>query len=319
MKNLQKILSGVLALQLVLAAGLFWDASARQQAQAQQTRLVDAETDALKRLEIAGDGNSVTLARKNGQWQLPDLHDLPVDSDKLDTLLEKLTALKGNWPVATSASARERFEVAEDKFRKHLKLYTAEGDTPALELFVGTSPGFRKVHVRRAGDDAIYAVELNSFDLPENADSWLDKTLLAAGDIEHIEGPDYQLRKDGENWKFADTGSEAAPAVDPGKARELASALEKLRITAPVSEVPEVEETEVLVQTKDGELRYRFLHADDKYYVRRSDREQVFEIAKYDFDRVTDKRHDNLVLVEREEKEQTAEGDKQEDSEDPAA
>src|SRR5690606_2625944 len=105
MKNLQKILSGVLALQLVLAAGLFWDATSRQQAQAQQTRLVDAETDALKRLEIAGDGNSVTLARKNGQWQLPNLHDLPVDSDKLDTLLEKLSALKGNWPVATSASA----------------------------------------------------------------------------------------------------------------------------------------------------------------------------------------------------------------------
>lgn len=319
MKNLQKILSGTLALQLVLAAGLFWDATSRQQAQTQKTELVQTETDALQRLEVAGEDESVTLVKKDGQWQLPALYDLPVDSDKLDRLLEKLAALKGNWPVATSSSARERFEVAEDKFRKHLKLYTANDDAPAVELFVGTSPGFRKVHVRRAGDNAIYAVELNSFDLPENADSWLDKSLLAAGDIERIEGPDYQLRKDSDSWKFADTGTEAAPAVDPGKARELAGALEKLRVTVPVSDAPEAEETEVVVHTKGDQLRYRFFQADDKYYVRRSDREQAFEIAKYDFERVTDKRHENLVLVERKEKEQTAEGDKQEDSKDPAA
>jgi len=319
MKNLQKVLSGVLALQLVLAAGLLWDASARQQAQTQAVQLVQTETDALQRLEIAGDDEHVTLVRNDGQWQLPELHHLPVDSDKLDTLLTKLTALKGNWPVATSNSARERFEVAEDKFRKHLKLYTGEGDTPALDLFVGTSPGFRKVHVRRAGDDAIYAVALNSFDLPETADSWLDKTLLAAGAIERIEGPDYQLRKEGEHWKFADTNGEDAPAVDPGKAGELAGALEKLRITAAASEVPQTEGTEVVVHSNNGELRYRFFHADDKYFVRREDRDQVFEIAKYDFDRVTDKRHADLVLVEREEQEQTAEGEEPEDAEDPAA
>ena len=319
MKNLQKILSGVLALQLVLAAGLFWESISRQQVRSQATQLVQTETDALQRLEIVGDEESVVLVQKDGQWQLPDLHDLPVNSDKLDTLLEKLTALKGNWPVATSNSARERFEVAEDKFRKHLKLYTGEDDIPALDLFVGTSPGFRKVHVRRADDDAIYAVELNSFDLPSTADSWLDKTLLAAGDIEHIAGPDYQLRKDGENWKFDDTSGEDAPAVDPGKARELAGALEKLRITAAASEVPQAEETEVVVRSKNGELRYRFFHADNKYFVRREDRDQVFEIAKYDFDRVTDKRHADLVLVEREDEEQTAEGEEREDTEDPAA
>ncbi|MBB5211141.1 DUF4340 domain-containing protein [Microbulbifer hydrolyticus] len=323
MKNLQMALSGVLALQLVLAAGLFWNTSARNQAQAQQTQLVQTKTDALKRLEIAGDDERVTLVKKDGQWQLPDLHDLPVDSDKLDTLLAKLTALKGNWPVATSNSARERFEVAEDKFRKHLKLYTTDGDTPTAELLVGTSPGFRKVHVRRADDDAIYAVELNSFDLPENAGSWLDKTLLAAGDIERIEGPDYQLRKNGDNWKFATANSDGkeivVPAVDPGKSRELASALEKLRVTSPAEEIPDVEETEIVVQSERGELRYHFAQADNKYYVRRNDREQVFEIAKYDFERVVNKRHDDLVLVEREEKEQTAEGEEQEDTEDPAA
>ena len=310
MKNLQMALSGVLALQLVLAAGLFWESSSRQQAQAQATQLVQTETDALQRLEIAGDDERVALVLRDGQWQLPELHDLPVNSDKLDSLLEKLTALKGNWPVATSNSARERFEVAEEKFRKHIKLFTAEGDEPALELFVGTSPGFRKVHVRRAGDDAIYAVELNSFDLPTTADSWLDKNLLAAGAIDHVEGPDYQLRKVGNEWKFADT--EDAPAVDPGKARELAGALEKLRITKAVTEAPQAEETLIVVQTNDGERRYHFASADDKYYVRRDDLDQFFEISQYDFDRVMDKRHSDLVLVERDEEEQTAEEESEE-------
>ncbi|WP_406828328.1 DUF4340 domain-containing protein [Microbulbifer sp. ARAS458-1] len=307
MKNLQMALSGVLALQLVLAAGLFWESSSRQQAQTQQTQLVQAETDALQRLEIVGDDQSVALVRKDGQWQLPELHNLPVNSDKLDTLLEKLTALKSNWPIATSNSARERFEVAENKFRKHVKLYTAEGNDPALELFVGTSPGFRKVHVRRAGDDAIYAVALNSFDLPSTADSWLDKTLLAAGDLTRIQGPDYTLEKGEDGWAFSADNGEETPAVDPGKARELAAALEKLRITKAVDEAPEVEATEFVVRSGDDERRYHFASADDKYYVRRDDRDQFFEIAKYDFDRVMDKRHQDLVLIERDEEEQTAE------------
>ena len=307
MKNLQMALSGVLALQLVLAAGLFWESSSRKQAQTKSTPLVQAETDALQRLEIVGDGKSVTLVKQEDQWQLPQLHDLPVNRDKLDGLLEKLGALQGNWPIATSNSARERFEVAEEKFRKHLKLYTAVGEEPVVELFVGTSPGFRKVHVRRAGDDAIYAVELNSFDLPEKADSWLDKTLLAAGDLTRIQGPDYTLEKGGDGWEFAAGDSEEIPAVDPGKARELASALEKLRITHVVDKAPQLEETEIVVELHGGERRYHFASADDKYYVRRDDRNQLFEISQYDFDRVMDKHHQNLVLVERDEEEQTAE------------
>ncbi|MCQ3828837.1 DUF4340 domain-containing protein [Microbulbifer elongatus] len=307
MKNLQMALSGVLALQLVLAAGLFWESSSRQQAQAQATHLVQTEADALQRVEITGDDVTVTLVKQDNQWQLPELHQLPVNRDKLDTLLEKLTALKGNWPVATSNSARERFEVAEEKFRKHIKLYTAEGDEPALELFVGTSPGFRKVHVRRADDDAIYAVELNSFDLPVKADNWLDKTLLAAGDLKRIQGPDYTLEKADDGWVFAVDDTQEAPAVDPGKARELATALEKLRVTRPAGKTPEAEPTEIVVQADNGERRYLFASADDKYYVRRDDRDQYFEIAKYDFDRVMDKRHQDLVLVERDEEEQTAE------------
>ncbi|WP_066961178.1 DUF4340 domain-containing protein [Microbulbifer sp. Q7] len=318
MKNLQMALSGVLALQLVLAAGLFWESSSRQQAQAQSTPLVQAETDALQRLEIVGEKESVTLVKQEDQWQLPGLHDLPVDRDKLDTLLEKLNALKGTWPIATSNSARERFEVAEDKFRKRLKLYTAEGDDPALELFVGTSPGFRKVHVRRAGDDAIYAVELNSFDLPSTADNWLDKTLLAAGDLTRIQGPDYTLEKSEDGWAFAADNGEETPAVDPGKARELATALEKLRITKAVDEAPEVEATEFVVKAGNGERRYHFASADDKYYVRRDDRDQLFETAKYDFDRVMDKRHQDLVLVEREDEEQTAEEEPDASEEDQA-
>ncbi|MFD1217345.1 DUF4340 domain-containing protein [Microbulbifer celer] len=309
MKKLQMTLSGVLALQLVLAAGLFWQSTSRQQAQAQPTQLVQTQADALQRLEIAGDDNRVTLQKIDGQWQLPELHQLPVNSDKLASLLDKLTNLQSNWPVATSNSARERFEVAEDKFRKHLKLFAGEDNEPTLELYLGTSPGFRKVHVRRADDDAIYAVELNSFDLPSEADTWLDKSLLAAGDIQRIQGPDYQLEKGDDGWIFTADDSDESPAVDPGKARELATALEKLRITKAVDEAPQAEETEIVVHTDTGERRYHFANADDKYYVRRDDRNQFFEISRYDFDRVMDKRYQDLVLVERDEEEQTAEDD----------
>ncbi|WP_308366389.1 MULTISPECIES: DUF4340 domain-containing protein [unclassified Microbulbifer] len=304
MKKLQFYLSGFLALQLVLAAGLFWREHRQQELQQQSEPLLALQREQLQRLEISADDNSVTLQKNGGEWRLPELHSLPVDAAKIDGLLDKLAEMRSGWPVATTSSARERFEVGEEKFQKRLRLYS-DGEV-ATEFFIGTSPGFRRVHLRRAGDDAIYAVELNSYEIPAKGEEWLDKKLLAAGELESISGPDYQLRKVDGEWQFA----EAEGELDADKARELANALSGLRIQKPAEEAPEAEPLQIQVTANGGEFSYQFLHADDKYFVRRSDREQLFELSRYNYERIADLRRPQLVRKSEEEGEpqQTAEG-----------
>lgn len=308
MKRLQFYLSGFLALQLVLAAGLFWREQHQQDIQQQREPLLAVEPEQLLRLEISAGDDTATLQKDGDQWLLPDLHGLPVDGSKLESLLDRLDELQTGWPVATSGSSRERFEVAEDKFQKRLRLFTGDGE--AAELFIGTSPGFRKVHLRRADDNAIYAVELNSYELPAEADSWLDKKLLAAGEVEAIAGPDYRLAKRDGKWQFAEGDS----PLDENRARQLATALENLRITEPAGEAPEVEAVELKVTTGNGELSYEFMHADDRFFVRRGDREQLFELSRYDYERIAEQRSEALVLQEKDEPERTTEEKVEEDS-----
>jgi len=302
MKKLQFYLSGFLAVQLVLAAGLLWRDQRQQDMQQQREVLLAVDRNQLQHLEISAGNKTVVLQKNGSQWQLPDLQGLPVDSAKLDALLEKLAGLQSGWPVASSRAARDRFEVAEDKFQKRLRLFTGEGE-PAAELFIGSSPGFRKTHVRGADDDAIYAVELNSYELPAEADSWLDKKLLAAGEVQAIAGPDYKLAERDGKWQFAEGGAK----LDESKARQLANALANLRITRAATEVPEAEAIHIQVTTDSGELDYEFIQADEHYFVRRGDREQLFELSRYDYERIADPRNQALVLEEKGEVEQTVE------------
>ena len=125
-------------------------------------------------LTIADADTEVVIKRVGEDWQVGDY---PADAQKVKTMIDKLVQLDAQWPVATSAASATRFEVAEKQFQRRILLDGA-GDLPAL--YLGTSPGFQKVHARRADSDAIYSVELSNFEWPPNVDGWLDKKLLAS-------------------------------------------------------------------------------------------------------------------------------------------
>ncbi|NHN38414.1 DUF4340 domain-containing protein [Pseudomaricurvus alcaniphilus] len=186
MNKLTSWLGGLLALQLVLAAGLFWGDGAGQ-SEAIGQPLLGFEQAQIDKVVIGAGEEEVTLQRQDGQWRLPGQSDLPVDSGKLQPLLEQLHGLQSGWPVATSASSHQRFEVSEDTHQRRIRLFR-DGQL-VVDLYLGTSPGFKKVHGRRAADTEVYALPLNSFDFPTSADNWLDKTLQATGADEVTERP----------------------------------------------------------------------------------------------------------------------------------
>ncbi|WP_193164659.1 DUF4340 domain-containing protein [Microbulbifer hainanensis] len=303
MKKLQTYLSGFLALQVLLAMGLFWSQLHQRAAQQKSEILLTVAPDKVQRLEISSGDKAVTLVKRDGKWLLPDLNSLPVDVTKLNVLLDRLENLKANWPVATTSSAQERFAVAEEKFQKRVRLYGAGKDSkPLQELYIGTSPGFRKVHLRRAGEDAIYAVTLSSFEIPDGADSWMDKQLLAAGPVKAIKGPDYQLSKAGGKWQFGSGDT----SVDSAKAADLAGALANLKVIKPADKLPEGEGIKLAVTSDKGDLNYLFSKDKDHFYVSRADQPQTFEVSRQEYDRIAAIRNQQLVRKVVDNAEQTA-------------
>lgn len=276
----QKRLAALLAVQLVIAGGIFaWHKSAQPSVQSQP--LMAVRQQEVDKVIIAEGQNSVTLQKVNGQWQLPQLQQLPVDETKFTALLDKITNTQLTWPVTTSGSNHERFEVSDEKFQRKISAYKA--DQTVAEFYLGTAPSFKKVHVRKQGDKTVYAVDLSVFEFYSTAPNWLKKELLALADVQSISGGDFSLKKAANGWSFDNT----AEAVDKNKADALASAFAKLAVLEPADTLPNGELRNLSVNAAGQVYQFTFVKVDNQYFVRRADKPQAFKISQADYERIT--------------------------------
>ena len=290
MANARSWLTALLLLQLALAGGLLLS---RQQAGDDGTPqpLLPVAASAIDRIVVSDAASQATLVRQEGAWILPGSQ-LPASAGKVADILERLEQTATEWPVTTTQSSHKRFEVAGEAFQRRVQLY--QGDEPVAEFYLGTSPGFRKVHLRRAAADEVYAVALNTFDLPADDDGWLDHSLLAVADPTRIVGPDYTLEESVDGvWSLAGDGTAPGAGnapLDDEQARQLVSAFANLRVQSVADGVPGAETGQgvsVEVATADGSYRYHFHQDETGYFVQREDRAAVFSLSQYDYDRIT--------------------------------
>ena len=171
---------------------------------------------AIDALTVANNDGTVTLAKTDAGWELPD--GIPADASKVDEVVEKLANAAGGWPVASQASTAERFEVTEENHQRHLVL--AAGEETIADFYLGTSPGYRKAHARLVDDDDIYAITFSNYEAGVKASDWLDKSLLRAeGSIAAVERVDaFALTKDEEGTWSAANGA----ILDQGKVETFA-------------------------------------------------------------------------------------------------
>jgi hypothetical protein len=178
------ILAIVLGVQvaIVIAAGLGGDRLAPAPV---NTPLVTADLKGVDRLLLDGpatggpakpDAPRVEFVKRDGRWLLPGYHDAPADAARLQALLDRLGTASRGFPVARTADAIQRFKVAETDHQR--RLVASTGDKAVATVYLGQSPGLRKVHARTAQDEAVYAVELDAQALPVAAAQWLDAGLL---------------------------------------------------------------------------------------------------------------------------------------------
>ncbi|HEU18505.1 MAG TPA: DUF4340 domain-containing protein [Deltaproteobacteria bacterium] len=142
--------------------------------------------------------NRVVLKKQEGGWIVASMDAFPADCEKVGGFFERLAEMKKGWPVATTKGAAERFKVAETDYERKITL-SSNGKT-IDELFIGTSPTYRKVHMRRAGDDAVYAVDFNVYEAGTKPEDWIDKGVLKheVSKIARIQLPGFALsRRDG--------------------------------------------------------------------------------------------------------------------------
>ncbi|HEX5513261.1 MAG TPA: DUF4340 domain-containing protein [Gammaproteobacteria bacterium] len=293
-----RVLALLLGGQLLAALGLSFTASdlAARPAAAPLLALDSAKVD---RLVLTGsDGDSITLAKTSDGWRLSDQSGFPADGAKVDGLLARLTTLKHGPAVATSSAARPRFKVDDSSFERRIEL--AAGEQTLATLYLGTSPALRQTHARRAGDDAIYAVELASHDAPVTAEDWQDKGVLQfpATEVTAIRLPDLTLQRvpqqvDGNAGEALTTLIwQATPEqpLDQAAADTLTGKLANLRIGSVLGREAKAEYRldqpllTLTVERQDTEAReYRLAKLADEsgYVLKVSNRPEYFRLPSY--------------------------------------
>lgn len=286
MSRAQKILGLLLGLQLLLVAAVFWPRTDDAEHTA-GLALLTLDATAIDRISISDSEDSILLARTGALWQMPEYHNLPVDTEKLSRVLLQLPALPRGWPITSSSGALPRFALADDNYQRKVNYYRDANNQGGL--YVGTAPGFRKVHTRIEGDNTVYAVAFNAYELPVLAEEWLRKDLLAVEGVQAIHGLDFQISREGELWAGAE-----GQALDQVEVEKLLNALRGLRViaatdiaTAAIFEEMNAPAT-LLLETASGSFELRLYEMEETYYIQRADIPVYFTLSDYDYNRLAD-------------------------------
>jgi len=271
------ILSIALLAQLALATVLRATSMDATQA-APESPLLDVAADTVDEIEITDGTDQVVLRRVDELWRIPALEDFPANQPQVQSFLDRIASLEKGWPVARSRGAHERFHVSSDDFEHKISL-KARGESEAV-LLLGTSPGFRKVHMRSAVSDDVYAIEFNAYEADPKPASWIDAQILKRklGELERVDLGAVVLERRDEDWLLSDLAS--GEQTDLEKAKVAARGLANLRVQKVLGRdaKPEYsEETSVasltLQPTEGDPIRYRLWpsEADGDYVLQASD------------------------------------------------
>ena len=319
------ILGGLLAMQLVLAVAVNLTREDLGAFQAEE-KLLSFDEKELDGLRIEDGTVSVVLKKYEDKWRLPESGDFPASQSDVERLLDKLTTLEKGWPVAKTRSAARRFKVDEEQFER--KLVLLSGDDTQATLYVGSSPGFRKVYVRPGNGDEVFAVEFNTWDAEAKADDWIDKDVLTLdeSDVERVEMPGLTLQREDGKLQVADLGPKEQ--TNGEESRALLGKLTGLRIQSLLGTEakPEYRQDEPALEVKmtrnSGEvLGYRFSRPEDAsfYVLKRSDLDYYFKVAEYMVDPVREITREKLVQIRTQEASSESAGDKRDEKDDDAS
>lgn len=173
MTTLQKILVGLLGLQILLVGWVFWPDNITN---AEQAPLLSLNLDEINQLTITdNEGEQAVLAKQGDNWVLASGGNYPADSLKVTEIISKVLSVETGRLVTTSEESHSRLKVAGTDFINRIELNTINGNSQIL--YSGTAPNPSGTHVRLANDPNTYLTgEFANWELRTNADNWVDPT-----------------------------------------------------------------------------------------------------------------------------------------------
>jgi len=246
MSKLQRILVGVLAVQLVIVAFVFWPRS--NASGATKPLLSEIKADDITSLTIHDNQGATVKLTKQGaagqtSWVLADAGDFPADTAKITPVLTKLAELKSDRPVAQTQASFKRLQVADDTFQRRLDIETSGGANRTL--FVGSSGGGQSAYVRVGDQNDVYLVTgFAAWDFNATPASWIDTAYMkvAAADV-------LGLTLSNANGQFSFSKDDKGAWTMNGLTAP--NQLDANQITALVNEVTSLQMTQPLGKTED--------------------------------------------------------------------
>ncbi len=286
MNRVGLFLVSLLLVQLVIVAKLYWPAMAAGSTNVTEL-LANTGPFLIDEVHIEdGQGNRAVLETSRGDWILPRLGGLPAKSERLKQVLQQLTEQDPGWPVAHTLPARQRFQVAHYHFRRKITLLAQ--DQIISTVYLGTSPGFRKVHARNDEEDDIFSIPLNRFDTPASDGQWLDPSVLQIRTPLRIVADGYSLDRSSGSWTL---GSGEVP--DQRELDALLDSLKSLQVggLASAEEAQDIKGLEadliLEVESLSGTQTLTFFHQEARYFVRSSALPHLFRLSSYTYEKIT--------------------------------
>jgi hypothetical protein len=320
------LLGGLLVLQ-ALAAYFVLSGDGELQGHAGIQKLLEFNREQVDGIWIEGnEGNLAELKREDDAWLTAE--DFPVNTDRVDRLLDRLDELEHGLAVASSSSAAKRFEVSRDSFQRHLKLL--KDGKPVAEFYLGTGAGARRNHVRLADQEMIYAATIGSYDLPAEVADWQDKDLLQiemdaiqSVELEDLtirraeqsendsESEDAELDADAPEWLADDLAEDETFKADEFESQLRNLATLRYNRAFKGSFGGRVVEAEIAVHYGDKSRTYQFAKAKvgGNFWLKVSDHEAFFEVTQFNGNRIVDNLTREKVIEKAEPEEGSEEAD----------
>jgi hypothetical protein len=247
-------------------------------------KLLSFTDSSLDRLVFEGGDKKILLQKQAGQWILPDHFGAPAAGPKIDDLLKSLNELNRPWPVAEKGTADKRFKVADDDFE--LRLTFSAGGKEQGRLYLGSSPGFRKIHARVGGEGTVYDIPFSSYQVSLKPEDWVDKGQLhlKKEEITSISLPDCRLVRQDKELVIEDLKESEQTVAQ--KVNELLDKVANLQILDVLGKaeqsLEESSASRLVVDLAEGRSRrYQFIPGVDAkdLHLRVSDQPYLYKVA----------------------------------------
>lgn len=237
MNKTQRILLGMVVLQLVLIALVFFNS--KPKIVPNEPLLPNLQTDKITAIKISDNSNNlIDIEKKNETWVLANSGDFPVLEQSVTSLLDSLKNIRTGRLVTNTKASHKRLQVADDDYQRKIVITSPQGDTTIL---MGSSPAPSNVHIRLANDDAVYLTNAITTNTASSiVSNWvntsyvqLDSNAVTQIEVQSANGS-FQFQKSVDNtWQFADQTENET--LDASKWSSYLTAFTNLRMVMPVS------------------------------------------------------------------------------------